>query len=367
MRPRTKQPALPPAWIVRSIQKIRTLILAIHDRLFPGNVVLYEKFQYFYLLPALYVVSELNIAGLLKSGQKPVTILASDSGTDAESLYRVLRALASHHIFHEGKNRQFSNNRLSKPLIDGEGSLRQVLRHHLGMLNWQITGELLDTVRTGKDGFNRNFQKNIYDYLPGVPGNLRIFDQSMSELSSLGMAPLLQAYDFSTINTLADIGGGEGFLLANILRSYPSIRGILFDLPPALKNSQHLLQQFNVAERVTRKEGNFLDSMPEGADGYLLKNILHNWDNATCVTILSAIRKVLPVDGKILIVEMVVPEGNKPSAAKMIDIQMLASMPGGKERTKKEFEALLHQANLLLFREYKTIAPVSILEARRNN
>ncbi|MBN1198299.1 MAG: hypothetical protein JXA23_03030 [Bacteroidales bacterium] len=335
--------------------------------MFPGNVVLYEKFQYFHLLPALYVVAELNIANLLKSGEKSVKLLASESGSDAESLYRILRALASQHIFCEGKNRQFSNTRLSKPLIDGEGSLRQVLRHHLGPLNWQITGELLATVRTGKDGFNRIFQQDIYDYLSGDQGNSRVFDQSMSELSSLGMAPLLQAYDFSCFNTLADIGGGEGFLLANILKSYPSIRGILFDLPAALGNSQQILLHYDVAERVTRKEGSFLDSVPEGADGYILKNILHNWDDATCVNILLSIGKVLPIDGKILIVEMIVPEGNKPSPAKLIDIQMLASMPGGKERTKKEFEELLHQANLMLIREYATIAPVSILEARRNN
>jgi len=342
-------------------------MLTLHDRMFPGNVVLFEKFQHFYLLSSLFVAAELDLAGLLKNGEKSAEQLAAESGTDTESLYRILRSLASQKIFREGKNRQFRNTRLSRSLIDGEGSLRQMLRHHLGKVNWQIMGESLDTVRTGKDGFIRIHHKDIYSYLSGDPESSRIFGQSMSELSSLGMLPLLQAYRFSGIHTLADIGGGEGFLLANILMVYPAMQGILFDQAAALENATAVMQEFGVEERVKRIEGNFLESIPEGADGYILKNVLHNWDDKNCVDILSSIRKVMPDKGKVLIVEMVVPEGNTASTAKMIDIQMLASMPGGKERTKKEFEAILLQSGLRLNHEFKTIAPVSILEAQRIN
>ncbi|MBL7137162.1 MAG: methyltransferase [Bacteroidales bacterium] len=366
MKNKSSLPSLPPRWIVRAIQGVRSAILAMHDRMFPGNVVLYEKFQYFYLLPCLYVTAELNVAGLLQDGEKPLADLARKSGTDAESLYRILRVLASHGIFRESRDRFFSNTRLSKPLMDKQESLRHMLRHHLGPLNWQITGDLLETVKTGKDGFNRKYGKNIYDYLTGDPDSYAIFDQSMSDLSSLGMAPLLQSYNFSNITTLADVGGGEGFLLANILQRYPSIQGIWFDLPVALEKAEQVLQEYGVRERVSLIEGNFLESVPSGADGYLVKNILHNWDDSNCITLLSNIRKVLPENGKVIIVEMIVPPGNRPSAAKMIDIQMLTSMPGGKERTREEFEALFRQAGLTLFREYPTIAPVSVLEARRN-
>jgi len=359
--------SLPPKWIVKAIQGLRKGLLTIHDSSFPGNVVLYEKFQYFYLLPSLYVAAELNIAWLLKDGEKQITELAQESGSDDESLYRVMRALASHNIFREGTNRIFANTRLSKPLMDGDGSLRQMLRHHLGKLNWQISGELLECVRTGKDAFRRNYNQNIYDYLAGDPGNYEIFDRSMSDLSSLGLAPLLQAYNFSSFRTLADVGGGEGFLLANILKNYPAMQGILFDMPAALTKATDIFQQYDVMNRVKLKEGNFLESIPEGADGYLLKNIIHNWNDEDCITILSNIRKVLPVKGKIIIVEMIVPEANIPSAAKMIDIQMLTSMPGGRERTRKEFESLFRRAGLILCREYSTIAPVSIIDACRNN
>lgn len=251
--------------------------------------------------------------------------------------------------------------------MDGDGSLRHMLMHHLGPLNWQITGDLLETVKTGNDGFNRRYGKNIYEYLSGDADSYAVFDQSMTDLSSLGMAPLLQAYDFSTITTLADIGGGEGFLLASILLTYPSIKGILFDLPVALKNSEDTLKAYGVYDRVTRTEGNFMESVPRGADGYLLKHILHNWNDTHCITILSNIRKVLPVNGKVIIIEMIVPPGNKPSIAKMIDIQMLTSMPGGKERTREEFEALLIQSGLYLRCLHSTIAPISIIEAQQNS
>ncbi|MBE0646656.1 MAG: methyltransferase [Bacteroidales bacterium] len=364
MNRNTNRPALPPKWMVKTLEGVRKLLLSFHDRLFPGNVVLYEKFQYFYLLPALYVAAELNIAGLLTSGEKGINALAAESDADPESLYRVMRALSSHKIFREGKNRTFRNTRLSFPLTDGDGSLRHMLRHHLGKLNWQITGELLETVRTGKDGFNRIYNQNIYDFLNGDAANYKVFDQSMTNLSSLGLAPLLQSYSFSSFKTLADIGGGEGFLLANIVSSYPALRGILFDTPSALEKADEILKQYDVEEKITRVEGNFLEAIPEGADGYILKNILHNWNDATCLTILSNIRDAMPANGKILIVEMIVPEPNKASAATLIDIQMLTSMPGGKERTRAEFETLLAGAGLTLHRYYSTIAPISIIEAR---
>ncbi|MFC2102305.1 methyltransferase [Bacteroidota bacterium] len=367
MTANSQKPSLPPTWMVKAIQRMREALLSAHDRMFPRSVVLYEKFQYFYLLPSLYVAAELDIAGILKNSKKAIDELAKESGADTDSLYRVMRALASQHIFRESGNKMFSNNRLSRPLMDGDGSLRHMLRHHLGPLNWQITGDLLETVKTGKDGFNIRYNKNIYDFLSEDPGNSGVFDRSMSDLSSLGLAPLLKAYDFSTIQTLADVGGGEGFLLANILNANPSVKGILFDLPSAVEKARNRLEQHGLLERVQMIEGSFLETIPEGADTYLLKNILHNWNDETCVTILSNIRKALTSNGKVILVEMIVPAPNKASAATMIDIQMLTSMPGGKERTKEEFGILLDRAGLLLSRVYPTIAPISIIEAQPKN
>ncbi|TSA25669.1 MAG: methyltransferase [Bacteroidetes bacterium] len=358
--------SLPPRWIVKTLAGFRSGLFTLHQRLFPGSIVVYEKFQYLYLLPCLHVAAELNVAGLLQNGNRKVENLASETNVNAESLYRVLRVLASHGIFREHADKTFSNTRLSRPLMEGPESLRHMLRHHLGPLNWAITGELLESVRTGTDGFNRKYGKNIYDYLAGDSDRFALFDQSMADLSSLGLAPLLQAYSFSQFTTLADIGGGDGASLISILQICPNLRGILFDLPAALTKAKEMLHHTDLENLITLIEGNFMEAVPSGADGYLLKHVLHNWDDQHCVAILSNIRKVMPEQGKLIVVEMLVPPGNRASVAKMIDIQMLTSMPGGRERTRQEFEILFSRAGLSLTGEYPTVAPFSVLEAGWN-
>ncbi len=360
-----KQSPLPPKWLVNAIQAFRTSLLAVHNRIFPANVVLYEHFQSFFLLPALYVAAELNIAELLRNGKKPANELAAELGVNPEALYRVLRTLSGTGIFRESPGRVFSMTRLSGPLLDDPGSLRHMLRHQLAPLNWQILGDLLETVKTGVDACNRNYGKSIYDDLGDHPDSYKIFYKSMSDLSSMGLGPLLQAYSFSGLKSLADIGGGEGFMLANILAANSRLQGILFDIPAALVKAEETFRQYGVSDRVELVEGDFMQSVPDEIDGYLLKNILHNWDDQHAIQLLSNIRKAMPDHGKVIIIEMIVPGKNISSMSKMIDIQMLASMPGGKERTQKEFETILHEAGLVLSRIYTTIAPISILEAHR--
>jgi len=143
------------------------------------------------------------------------------------------------------------------------------------------------------------------------------------------------------------------------------MKGILFDLPVNLPKARETARFYGVENRLDFMGGDFRKTIPPGADGYLLKNILHNWDDATCIAILSLIREAMRFDGKVILVELVIPTGNRFSSSKMIDIQMLASMPGGKERTRKEFETILRESGLKLHRFYSTIAPVCILEARR--
>ncbi|MFH1159691.1 MAG: methyltransferase [bacterium] len=365
MKKTSKQTALPPRWLVNAIQSVRMALLALHKRMFPATAVLYEQFQYLYLLPSLYVAAELDIAEKLRSGSKTADELATESKVDPEGLYRVLRALSGNGIFKETANRRFALTPLARPLTNEPGSLRYMLIHHLSPVNWQIVGDLLETVRTGKDGFNRQYGRNIYEYLSAHPAAFGIFDKSMSALSSLGLAPVFQVYNFSGIRLLADIGGGEGFFLAHILAKNSGMRGILYDLPEALSKAEETLNLCGVGNRVELMEGDFRKTVPPGADGYLLKNVLHNWDDATCIDILSNIREAMPANGRVILIDMVIPSGSRFSSSKMIDIQMLASMPGGKERTRKEFEAILRETGLKLHRFYPTIAPVCVLEARR--
>jgi SAM-dependent methyltransferase len=188
----------------------------------------------------------------------------------------------------------------------------------------------------------------------------------MSNLSDIGLAPILNAYDFSKFALIADIGGGEGFLLANILQNNPGCKGILFDTPGALEKAPEMLARHHVDDRTEIITGDFFKSMPGSGDLYLLKNIIHNWDNEQSADLLKKICQVIRPDGRLLIIEMVVPSGNEPSLAKLLDIQMMATMSGGKERTREEYRDILERSGFTLTRIVPTIAPISLIEAKKS-
>ena len=257
----------------------------------------------------------------------------------------------------------YKNTRLSKVLTGGRGSLRYTLLQHLGTINWTAFNDLSYSIRTGKSAFSRVYGMNIYDYLSGNPEESALFDRSMTNLSEISIEPILSSFDFSDYQVIADIGGGEGLLLSSILYKNKNSRGILFDLPEGLNHPEKILDVFGVTSRVQVIQGNFFTSAPAGADVYLLKNIIHNWSTEECLLILRNIRKAMPLDGKILILEMILDEKNQASIGKLIDLQMMVFMEEGKERTRKEFETLLQSAGLKLNRVIPTIAPINIIEA----
>ena len=356
---------LPPVWFIKALSSFRNLLLLINRRLFPSRMVLYEHFQYFWLLPCLRVASELDIAGIIND--KPMTIseLAEKTGSDPEYLFRIMRALSGNGIFKLSKDGKYSNSPMSKALVDGKGSLRYVILQHLGSFNWSSFNELAYSVRTGEDAVRKVFGKGIYEYLSENREESEIFDRSMTNLTELVIEPLLSVYNFSKCRTIADIGGGEGLLLSAILYKNPNLKGILFDLQEGLVRAETILKKYKVNERIQTIPGDFFESAPVGADIYLLKNILHNWSEEDCVRILNNIKDVLPENGKILIIEMVIEEDNKPSFGKLIDIQMMVFMKKGKERTRKEYEALIRKSGLRINKIIPTISPVSLIEAVR--
>ena len=353
---------LPPVWFIRGISAIRSSLLFLNRKMFPANVVLYEYFQYFWLLPCIRVAAELDIAGLLKKGPLTLAELSEMTGSHSDSLGRMLRALAGCGIFRQRKDGRYSNNAMSRSLIDGKGSLRYMILHHLGPVNWNLFSLLSYKVKTGEDIFSKVYGKHIYDYLAEDKNESFLFDHSMTDLSEMAVEPMLSAYNFSNASTIADIGGGEGILLSSILYTNKKLKGILFDLPEATVQSPAILEKFGVSDRIEVIPGSFFDKVPAGADLYLLKNIVHNWSDDDSLKILGRVRDVLPDKGKILLVEMVIEEDNRPSFGKLIDIQMMAVMRDGRERTKKEFDELLRKAGLKLNRVIPTIAPFSLIE-----
>ncbi len=356
---------LPPVWLVNLINVFRTALLMLNKKMFPGNVVLYEQFQYFWLLPPLHVAATLNIAEMLRSGPKSIEYLASEAEVHTPSLYRVMRSLASHGIFRERKNKIFALNRVALALLDGPGSLRYTIIHHLGQVNWTAMGNLFHAVKTGEDAFAYTHGKPIYEYLSEHPKEYEFFDKSMSNLSDMGLPLVLKACDFSTSNIIADIGGGEGYLLSQILLQNPHLSGLLFDLPEALVKSMTMLKTYGVDSRTTIIPGSFFENIDLAADIYILKNILHNWNDEKCRKILENIKKTMPASAKIFIIDMVVPDNNLPSISKLLDIQMLGIMSGGKERTREEFISLLDHSGLYLEKITQTIGPLKVLIASR--
>lgn len=363
MAPQPKRQPIPPFPVVKAISALRTFLLKLTRRMFPGNAVLYEQFQSVWLLPCLYAAAKLNVAFYLKEGPLDEQELAAKCAVNPNALGRVMRALESEGIFKKTRDGRHALNSRSKPLLDGQGSLRHTLIHHLGPVNWQVLGELMNTLQTGTESFSRLHGKDLYAYLKDHPEEYGTFDRSMTNLSEMGLAPFLHAYPFRKYKTIADIGGGEGFLLSAILKKYPAASGILFDLPEALAKAPVFLQSHGTHDRIRLEPGSFLESVPVNADLYLLKNILHNWNDEQAARILWNLRKSMPAGAKILILEMIVPEHGGSPAPALLDIQMMVSFRDGRERTLPEFEHVISNAGLTITRVIPTIAPVSLIEA----
>jgi hypothetical protein len=313
---------------------------------------------------AIYVVAKLGIADLLKDAARPVGELAASTDTDADSLYRVLRATASIGVLEEREGSIFANTPMSETLReDWPNSTRNLTIWMLEPAHWNVYGELMYSVKTGKTAWDKVYGEPCFDSLFGEMKDLGdIFNRAMTSYSLQTIPAIMMAYDFSAFGTIADIAGGYGHLLGAILQHNPAAKGMLFDLAPVLEGAPAMLESYGVRDRVEVVAGDFTASVPVTADCYLLKHIIHDWYDDKCRAILGNITLVMPDDAKILIIDAVVPPPGEPHFSKFLDLEMLM-LPGGKERTADEFETLLSSSGLRLNRIIPTPAPISIIEA----
>jgi hypothetical protein len=304
---------------------------------------------------------------LLAEKPQSVAELAAATKTHEQALYRVLRSLASVGVFTETDTRVFANTAYSEPLrSDAPNSMRNGAIFMGADWHWKVWGEALYSVKTGKPAWGHTHGKEVFDYFPEHPEHAAIFNNAMTDMS-MGTAPVVvEAYDFSGIETLADIAGGHGYLLAQILKANDKLKGVLFDMPQVIEGAPALLEKEGVLEdRVEHVSGDFFTSVPS-ADAYIMKHIIHDWDDERSIAILKNIHSAMNGDGKVLIVETVVPEGNEPHYSKLLDLEMLVS-PGGAERTAAEYRELLARAGFELKRIIPTRSPFSIIEAVKSN
>ena len=354
---------LPPVWVVKAIEVFRHFLLRIHRSTFPANVVLYEQIQSLWLAKAISVAAELGIADHIKAaGPLKTSELARLTKTNEDGLYRLMRALSGEGIFREQSQGVFGHSSLSRALESGKGSMKNMIIHHYGKLNWAMLGELRQSVANGNSAGKDILGMEIFEFLRNNPEEAAIFNHSMNDLSDIAIDPVLNAYSFKPFRHIVDVGGGKGMLLSAILFHYPHCKGTLFDLLTAVDEAPSFFGKYGVTDRASVITGSFFESMQEGADCYILKNVIHDFRDAEAILILRKIASAMAAGARVLLIETVVPGMNKPSFSRLLDIQMLVSFSGARERTVKEYSDLAIRSGLKLNRVIPTIAPLNILE-----
>ena len=313
----------------------------------------------------IYVAARLGLADVLAAGPQSSGELAARTGTHAPALYRLLRALSSLGIFREEAPDRFALTALAEPLrSDVPNSVRGLAMFAGDPQSWLPWGDLIQTVITGDQAFLRIFGLDNWPYRAAHPEANAIFNGAMTSNSRRDIAAILAAYDFAPFTTVVDVGGGQGALLTGILQAYPALRGILFDQPHVVDQAAPVLDAAGVADRCTVVAGDFFEGLPPGGDAYLLRRIIHDWDDAESVAILRQCRRAMPAEGTLLLVEAVIQPPNRPDFAKLSDINMLVAL-GGRERTEEEFAALLAEAGFTMTQVLPTEWRSSIIEAVR--
>ncbi len=312
---------------------------------------------------SISAAAKFGIADLLADKPQTSDELAAKTNTHEPSLYRVLRLLASAGIFSETPDGKFELTPIAALLrSDVPNSMRDGAIMQGEEWNWRNYGELRHSVRIGGTAQEKAHGVGLFEFLTDNPEYEQMFSRAMVNLSSSVISPIVEAYDFTSVSKVVDIAGGHGLLLAEILKSNQHLQGILFDQPTVIDGAVETLEKEAISNRVELVSGNFFESVPAGADVYTMKHIIHDWDDEQSIKILRNIHSVMNEDGKVLIIEMVVPEGNEPSPSKMMDVQMLIAT-GGKERTEAEYRKLLESSGFNLTRIIPTRSPFSIVEA----
>jgi hypothetical protein len=318
------------------------------------------------LSAALHVVARLGVADLIGDGPpRPIAELAAQTGASEDGLYRVLRALSMVGIFTEPAPRTFALTPAAQLLrADVPGSLRNMAVFMPNPLHFRVYAEMMHSVESGKTAAEKVFGMPPFEFLAQNPDESAMFNDAMTSFSAGIIPAVLDAYDFGGIDVLADIAGGHGIVLATILQRYPRMRGILFDQDHVVAGAAPL-DALGVRDRVQVVGGDFFKAVPGGADAYLMKHIIHDWDDERSEAILRNVHAALGgrAGGRVVLLEAVIAAGNAPDFAKVLDLEMLV-FPGGRERTEADFAALFRRAGFEMTRIVPTRSPVSVIEAR---
>jgi len=313
----------------------------------------------------IYVAAKLGIADLLSEGPRSSDELAKATGTHAGSLYRVMRALASVGVFAEVEDGRFTLTPLAAYLQTSVfGSMRALAIMFGEEWHWQPWWNVLYSIKTGNSAFEHVNGMKLFEYLAQDTEAAQVFNEAMTVMTSMFNATTTANYDFSSIRKIVEVGGGHGSLISAILKAYPRMQGVLFDLPTVVIGAKYHIEAEELAERCEIVEGDFFESVPSGGDAYILKNVIHDWDEDSAITILRNCHRAMVDKGELLLIEAVIPPKNEPSLSKFLDLEILV-IAGGYERTEAEYRTLLEAAGFHLTNVIKTESPLSVIKAVR--
>ena len=312
---------------------------------------------------AIYVAAELGIADLLHGAPKSAEQIAELVGASEDAVFRLLRALASLGLFSTLPGRRFALTPFGNYLrSDVPGSARDYARYAGHDFTWRPWGALSYSIRTGKPGFDHVFGMDVFQYLREHSDVATVFNGAMTSIGVLEAEAITAAYDFDRVGTLVEIGGGNGLLLATIAKANQDLNGVLLELPHAIESATALFQREGAADRCRAVAGDFFESVPVAGDAYLMKKVIHDWDDERAHRILANCCLVMKPGDKLLVIERVLASGDAPDPAEFLDLEMLVLTGGGRERTEEEYRELYARAGFELTRIIQTTSPMSIIE-----
>jgi len=332
------------------------------EQALPPQAEIFHIIGGYWLSRAVYLAARLKIADAVGDGGATLESVAAATATRPEALRRLLRALTAHRIFRESGGR-YSQTPLSETLRSGRpGSMRAIAEAELGHDHYESWGDVESCLKKDGTAFERRYGMPVFRYYAARPALEAMFAEAMTNLTAIAHAGILGTYRFQGFRRAVDVGGGHGAFLAAILDQNPAAEGVVFDQPSVIAEAAKLEHVQRFGGRLTTVGGDFFDAVPAGGDLYLLKFVLHDWDDANAARLLANLRKAIAPTGRLAVVELVLPPPNEPHIGPLMDLNMMV-MTGGVERSGAEYGDLLAKSGFRVERVVPTHSPFSVVEA----